>query len=187
MSKITSLVSLFLFEFIIWLKIPFLCFDKKAKVKKRNGDIVNVIDLEVGDFIATSENKQETFTMVTNVTTEHGSFAAHKFIMEDGKTITVTSPHLMLVHKDGELKPMVAKEVQLHDIMKIDDGKMLKIVEVENLVIATKVNVETQAGTLYADGIFVTGMCGELPSLEGKNANDLLMEFKANHQVIHSF
>jgi hypothetical protein len=169
---------------IILLKLPALCFHKETKVKKRNGDIVGVIDLAVGDDIMTSESNEDSFTMVTNVTVVHGSFDAHKFIMEDGKMITVTSPHLMLVHKDGELKPMVARDVQLHDIMSMEGGKMSKIVQVENLQIATKVMVETRAGTLYADGIFVTGMCGEVPPLEGKNANDLLMEFKANHQVL---
>ena len=161
-----------------------MCFDKETNVKKRNGEIVRVSDLAVNDEIMTSESNEDSFTAVTNVTVVHGSFDAHKFIMEDGKTITVTSPHLMLVHKDGELKPMVAKDVQLHDIMSMEGGKMSKIVEVENLQIATKVNVETRAGTLFANGIFVTGMCGEMPALEGKNANDLLMEFKANHQVL---
>merc|ERR1712150_333179 len=111
----------------IIIKTAALCFDKKTKVIKRNGEIVNVINLAVGDDIMTSENEEESFTMVTNVTEVHGSFDAHKFIMEDGKILTVTSPHLMLVHKDGELKPMVAKEVQLHDIMRMEGGKMWKL------------------------------------------------------------
>ena len=42
----------------------FFCFDMETYVKKRNGDIVKVIDLVVGDEIMTSESNEDSFTAV---------------------------------------------------------------------------------------------------------------------------
>ena len=48
----------------IIIKMVFFCFDMETYVKKRNGDIVKVIDLVVGDEIMTSESNEDSFTAV---------------------------------------------------------------------------------------------------------------------------
>ena len=166
----------------IILPVP-ICFHPDTMVKKSNGQLVKVIELTEGDDIMTLENMEVCPTNVTNATVIHGSFDALKFVLEDGKNITVTPLHLMLILKNGEMSPLQAKDLQVHDIMPLEGRKLSKIVDIEHVKIATKVNIETASGAFYANGIFVTGMCEKSPSLEGKNANTLLMEYKSSHML----
>merc|ERR1711997_174798 len=159
------------------------CFHPKTLVKKSNGTEVKVDQLKQGDVILTKDDMKICPTMVTNATIIEGSFDGLKLYLEDGKTITVTPPHLMLINKDGAMYPVQAKDVQVHDIMPLEDGKLSKIIDIQDVNLTTKVNIETAAGTLFANGIFVTGMCENSPSLEEKNAMDIIMEYQSTHMV----
>merc|ERR1719242_2849041 len=147
------------------------CFHPNTLVKKSNGIEVRVDQLKKGDVILTKDDMKICPTMVTNATSIEGSFDGLKLYLEDGKTITVTPPHLMLINKDGAMYPAQAKDVQVHDIVPLEDGKLSKIIDIQDVNLTTKVNIETAAGTLFANGIFVTGMCENSPSLEEKKCH----------------
>ena len=55
--------------------------------------------------------------------------------------------HDASILKNGEMSPLQAKDLQVHDIMPLEGRKLSKIVDIENVKIATKVNIETAAGT----------------------------------------
>ena len=160
-----------------------ICFHPNTLVKRSNGTEVKVVELKQGDVILTKEDMKICPTKVTNATIIEGSFDGLKFYLEDGKNITVTPPHLMLINKDGAMHPVQAKDVKVHDIMPLEDGKLSKIIDIQYMKMTTKVNIETAAGTLFANGIFVTGMCENSPSLEEKNAMDIIMEYQSTHMV----
>ena len=78
---------------------------------KHNGQYVEVKDLSVGDQIMTLENLEDltntssskAFTTVTTSEILKGIFNGHKFTFENGKTLTVTSSHLMIILKDSNI------------------------------------------------------------------------------------
>ena len=153
------------------------CFDPETKVMKRNGQYVKVKNLSVGDQIMTLEiledstTTSKTFTTVTIAEILKGSFNAHKFVFENGKTLTVTSSHLMIIFKDGNIKmeQVMAMDVKVNDFMLFDGAKMSKVVEIEDVKILNKVNIDTVAGYLYANDIFVTSMCETLEGIKARN------------------
>ena len=139
-------------------------------VIKHNGQHVEVKDLSVGDQIMTFENLEDlnnassskAFTTVTTSEILKGLYNAHKFTFENGKTLTVTSSHLMIILKDVNIIKMtqvMAIDVKINDIMHFADGKTSKVVEIEDVKILNKVNIETASGYLYANNVFVTSMC----------------------------
>ena len=162
-----------------FLYLNYRCFDPKTKVMKHNGQYVLVEDLIVGDRIMTLKKLENStilslkaFTTVTTAEIIKGSFNAHKFIFENGKTITVTSSHLMIILKDGiinNLAQVMAMDARFNDVMLFEEGKISKVVKIEDVKLLNKVNIETDAGNLYANDIFVTSMCENLEEIKAKN------------------
>jgi len=165
----------------------FFCFQEDVEVVKEDGTAVKVGELKVGDKILSKldlgcQSTANTFALVTNATkVVGGEFPAHKITFNNGKHITITSPHLMITKSDKEMKMVAAKDLKLLDEMAFDDGSYSKIEKIEDVVLPVKVNIETSTGLLFANGLLTSGMCEKTPDLENNSAGDILGEYTASH------
>ena len=100
------------------VKRALLCFDENTQVLiqdgyKATGSKIPMHQLTVGDMILSVKEDHIFYDEVTKCSTVEGKFAAINFEFENGKSITVTSNHLMLVFNGDELEMTPAKDVQV--------------------------------------------------------------------------
>jgi hypothetical protein len=148
---------------IVWSKNETQSDDhaRQATVKNlREGDLVGTIDLNMD----LNELPKFTWTRATDVTISTGKWNAHTFTFASGHQLTVTSPHLMIVWKDGMSYFERADEIQIGDEMNIGDTTTL-VKRVRNHMIDTKVAVETEDGTIQVNGILASGFCDDNPNV----------------------
>lgn len=144
----------------------FFCFEKNTTVQKTSGETLKITEIEEGDEIYSFDalKKVKQSTRVTNLKTLYGEFSAHKFTLSYGFQLCVTSPHIMCCFsEDGVQSFIAARSVKVGHQMMNDKGQLLKIVDIEDCIIDTKVNVETDKGTMVAGNILTTGFCENLP------------------------
>jgi len=171
MAEVVALITI--------IKTAFLCYDEETEVEKEGGETVSVKDLLEGDKILSQRDGKKFYDKVTNVTTIEGKVTAHKLEFSNGKSITVTSPHLMMIWKENEMQSIAAMNVQVHDVMQMENGQYSKVTRITNTVLDRKVNVNTQEGLMYANGIFTTGMCENIPTTNATPASQVQMQYMA--------
>ena len=161
-----------------------LCFDPETQIKKSNQDNAILRDLFVGDEILTvgcgssgDLAPTDITTVVTKIRKNYGLFQGLKFQLQDGKTVTVTTNHLMIILKDGEMTHIEAKDAQIYDVMYVEGGKLSKISAIEDVKIQDTMCIETSTGTLNANGILVAESPLS-PFSEAKMTNYPIMESK---------
>ena len=83
------------------------CFEESTEVTREDGTLVAVKDLKEGDKILSlkvTNGGTKYHDKVINATVIEGKCEAHKFVFSNGKSITATSPHLMMIWKDNKLE-----------------------------------------------------------------------------------
>ena len=122
------------------------------------------------------------WTRATDVTTYHGIFKAHNFSFSSGHHITVTSPHLMMVLKDGKLYFVRADNVQIGDKMLVN-GTQSKVTSIQTFKMNTKVAIETEDATIETNGILASGLCEDNPDVVDRIvvSNALVKDYKRSH------
>ena len=176
---------------VIVLKACVTCFDEDTQVIKNDGKSVAVKDLTEGDRILSikdASNPHEKFyDEVTNATLVHGSFAAHKLVFSNGKSITVTSPHLMMILKDSIMQMVAAKDVQVHDIMCFENSEFSAVTETVETLLPRKMNIATKTGLFFANDLLTTGMCENIPKILPAPAKDIQTQFMAtDHHYVYA-
>ena len=166
---------------MVWAKNETEPDSKAKKIMLKDleeGDLVETIDLNVENV---SKN-EFTWTRATDVDIFWGTWKAHQFLFDNIHQITVTSPHLMIVWKKGIGYLVRADDVHVGDEMKVH-GVIRKVVQIKNFVISSKVAVETEEGTIQANGVLASGICDNNPDALEKvlNADKLLETYKLEH------
>ena len=148
-----------------------------------DGTKIHVKDLKKGEMIQSIKDGKKFYDKVIEVSIFEGKFQAHKFVFSNGKTITVTSPHLMMIWKGSEMVMTAARDVKMHDLMCFENDKFAKVTEILDITLDRKVNVNTLGGMMYANGVLTTGMC-EKPAMDlPAPAKDVLENYIKTHQV----
>ena len=107
-----------------------VCFEENTKVSRDDGKIIYVKDLKEGEMIQSIKDGKKFYDKVIEVSIFEGKFQAHKFVFSNGKTITVTSPHLMMIWKGTEMVMTAARDVKMHDLMCFENNAFAKVTEI---------------------------------------------------------
>ena len=159
------------------------CFEESTEVTREDGSTVAVKDLNEGERILSQKDGKKFYDKVIDATIIEGKVPAHKFEFANGKHVTATSPHLMMVWKGNEMEMVAAREVQVHDLMCFEDGKFTKVTKVVDVVLDRKVSVNTLSGTLYGNGVLTTGMCDNRPLNTPTSAKLIQMAYMESHKA----
>ena len=156
--------------------------DKNAKeilIKDlEEGDLVSTVDLESSGIIA----KSISWTRATDVDIFWGSWKGHNIIFSNGHNIKVTSPHLMIIWKDGISYFKRADHVRIGDVMKVRDI-LMHVEKIDSYTIKSKVAVETEDGTIVVNDVLASGLCDDNPeAIENvMKTTNLLTKYKKTH------
>lgn len=168
----------------------FFCFADDTEIQKADGSMVKIADLKEGDEVLSHDDlktvrEEMTTTKVTQIQEIDGSFAAHEMIFDNGKTVTATSPHYMIVFSTLNTPSMlIAGKVKVGDVMYCGKDGFSKVVKINDVTLKRKVNVEVESGTLYANGVMTTGVCEDGPESH-RSAYAFLIEYRLNHKRVH--
>ena len=173
-----------------------MCFDASMMVWAKNEtqpdkDAVLIMakDVEEGDLVKTtdltthaSNENGLVWTRATDVDIFWGNWKAYHLVFASGHRVKVTSPHVMIIWKNGISYLLRADQVQLGDQMKI--GKEITCVtEVFIYRMKSKVSIETEDGTIQVNDVLATGFCDNNPEITEKilQAQQMLQEYKRHH------
>ena len=166
---------------IVWAKNetqPDQCA-KEVMVKDLvEGDLVDTVDLNK----YTNEPYTSTWTRIIDVTLSTGNWNSHSFVLSSGHRLIVTSPHLMVIWKDGVSYFVRADQVQVGDVMKV--GEILtQVTVIKAHLMSIKVGIETEDGTIKANGVLASGLCDDNSELFERviNAGKVVKNYKSFH------
>lgn len=132
-----------------------------------------------------------TFTKITRIQIIEGHFDFVQLDFDDKVTsINVTAPHIMIVlSKEKGFSAKAAKDVKVGDqMLSSKTGKVLRVSNISPFYKFRKVNVETESGTLVANGLYVSGVCEHNPQIQNTTSNVLsLKEFLHTYKKSHGF
>ena len=172
------------------------CFDASMTVwvknetqKDQEAKKIMVKDVEEGYLIGTMDLKKSNlnssakiWTRVIDVDIFGGNWKAHNFLFASGHEIKVTSPHLMIIRKNGMWYFVRADQVNVGDEMRV--GYLVeKVIKVTRLIIRSKVAIETEDGTIQVNEVLTSGLCDTIPKNLGfaLKTDTALKEYKLSH------
>ena len=163
------------------------CFSHSTAVWTKNetspdatANQIMVANLREGDLVGTlaapsalNQSYEFMWTRATDVSTYQGNWTAHTFVFTNHLQLTVTSPHLMIIAKNDKFYFIRADYVEIGDKMFVNK-KLLQVTGIRSHTINTKVAIETEDGTLQANGVWTSGLCDD--NFEVENS---IVEFQA--------
>ena len=122
------------------------------------------------------------WTRATDVTIYHEVCKAHSFYFSSGHHVTVTSPHLMMVLKDGKFYFLRADNVEIGDKMMVN-GIESKVTNIQTFNMNMKVAIETEDATIETNGVLASGLCEDNPDVVDRMvvSNALVRDYKMSH------
>ena len=163
--------------------VPGLCFADNTTVLRKTAhgtEAVPVEEVKASDLLLTAANGQETFTKVLSNQRVYGNTSFVQAIVQTGAAtyqISITEAHLMLkahaLHgvsnitagsSGWNLQVMPAGLLEIGDVLPVHVGH---VIEFGRLVMATKAvgtvrhSLETESGSVLADGVLTTTGCSE--------------------------
>ena len=172
------------------------CFDYATTVWTKNETSsdeyarqVKVLNLVEGNLVGTMDinsrpydPKKMVWSRATDVTIQSGHYKGHYFEFSTGHHLTVTSAHLMIIWKNGKSYFVRADEVQVGDAMQVQEA-IAHVTKIENIMIMKKVSIETEDGTVQANGVLASGLCDHNPEVHGRvvKSGNLVKNYKILH------
>jgi hypothetical protein len=133
-------------------------------------------DVRVGELVQTvsDDGQREMWTEVvgveaSNVSSLKGSFLFTELEVEDGSKVTVTSDHGVLVREwesgsRAALRVLASKDIVEGEELvgwKSGEWRALKVKKSTLLKKSSKITLRTRSGTVLANGVLVSTLCGE--------------------------
>ena len=173
------------------------CFDettiiwsKKETQSDEDAKQVLVANLREGDLVRTlalknspDEPRMLTWTRATDVTVHKGgNYMAHTVLFTNDQQLTVTSPHIMIIWKNGQPYFIRADQIKPGNDMIVDEN-LNRIKSITTKVLTTKVDVGTEDGTIEANGVLTSGFCDHNPDLVNMvaKAENTIEAYKMSH------
>ena len=151
---------------------------------------ISINMLQEGDLVGTGDMDRKSsmpneflWTRATSVAVSTGgNYKAHNFTFSNDLHLTVTSPHIMIIWKDEKSYMVRADQVRVGDKMIVEEN-ITQIRSINTFTINTKVYVETEDGTLKANGVLVSGFCDNNPELKTTTtmAQNKIESYTASH------
>ena len=160
---------------------PIQCFSNDTEIKVlENGKTINkkIESVKENDLVLTYDlNKKEILTFVIRNEKSEGNFDF--LLIEAGnKRLKVTNNHIIIILENNLFKIKKAKDLNINENILTEDG-ILKINKISPFQLNTKYTLITDAGTVIANGIFVSIACeNDLKNLKSNNLKDLLSILK---------
>ena len=122
------------------------------------------------------------WTRATDVTIYHKICKSHNFSFSSDRHITVTSPHLMMVMKDGKLYSIRADNVEIGDKMMMNEIEA-KVTNIQTFKMNMKVSIETEDATFEKNGVLASRLCEDNPDVVDRTvvSNALETDNKIGH------
>lgn len=173
------------------------CFDEQTVLtifesgKLRDVPLRSIGENSVVKCLSDKDVTFPTFTKVTRMQIIEGHFDFVQLDFDDKVTfINVTTPHIMIVlSKKKGFSAKAAKDVKVGDqMLSSKTGKVLRVSNINPFYKFRKINVETESGTLVANGLYVSGVCENNPQIQNATSNVLhLKEFLHAYRRSHGF
>jgi len=160
---------------------PVQCFSNDTEIKVLlNDKIINkkIENIKENDLVLTYDLEQnEILTFVVKNEKSEGNF--NFLLIEAGnKTLKVTNNHIMIILENNLLKIKKAEELKINESVLTDEG-IFKIEKISSFQLNSKYTLITEAGTILANGIFVSIACeNDLKALKSNDLKDLLSNWK---------
>ena len=122
------------------------------------------------------------WTRATDVTKSYGNWTAHTFEFTNGYHLTATSPHLMIILKNGQSYLTRADSVEIGDEM-IVDGRVTEVAKINHQLMQRKVAIETEDGTIQVNGVLASGLCDNNPEVVNRvvKYDSFIDDYKSRH------
>ena len=168
------------------LGVTTACFEQNTKISKfENGQIkdVYIYQLKKNDIVLA--NNLNKFTKVVRNVKSEGSFNYTEITLESGKTLTVTNEHgIIIMDHESNQKIMKASDLKEGQMLITLQGTEI-IKNVNYLSIKDKYILETEDGTVIANGIYASTICDDMID-EKINADDLIKHWKEKHSNLYN-
>ena len=177
------------------------CFDEETiSTVLENGKLQDVPLRVIGEnSVVKCLNEDDvtslSFTKIKRMQIIEGHFDFVQLDFEDKVTsLNVTTPHIMIVHsKDKGFMAKAAKDVKVGDqMLSSKTGTVLRVSKISSFHKSRKIHVETESGTLVANGLYVSGVCEYNPRIQNTTSQSrqelhLLNEFLHTYRKRHGY
>ena len=130
-------------------------------------------------------NNLNKFTKVVRNVKSLGTFNYTQITLESGKTLTVTNERGVIILNNKSNKKIIRasdlKEGQM--LITLQGAEVIK--NLKYLSIKDKYILETEDGTVIANGVYVSTICEDMID-EKINADDLIENWKAKHSNLYN-
>ena len=134
------------------------CFSTNVKmvVLENNEECKkNVTEIKKGDLVLTFNGNEKIFSKVIETKLNEGIFEFYDIQLKDGKNISVTGNHTMIVFDNNTIKFKYACELKVGDLLRTNDG-LHEIVKISNEMKYNSYKISTEKGTVLANDVLVS-------------------------------
>ena len=138
----------------------YFCFSVNTKmIVSENGEecIKSVSEIRKGDLVLTFDGKEKIFTKIIESKKNEGIFEFYEMLLKNGKKISVTGNHTMIVFDKNtkEIKFKYACELKEGDLLRTNDG-LFEIMKINNEMMYNSYEISTEKGTVLANDVLVS-------------------------------
>jgi hypothetical protein len=134
------------------------CFSANVKivVLENNEECKkNVAEIKKGDLVLTFDGNEKIFSKVIETKLNEGIFEFYDIQLKDGKNISVTGNHTMIVFDNNTIKFKYACELKEGDLLRTNDG-LHEISKINNEMKYNSYKISTEKGTVLANDVLVS-------------------------------
>ena len=137
-----------------------MCFSTNTKMIVLDNDkecIKIASEIRKGDLVLTFDGKEKVFTKVMDTKKNEGIFEFYEMKLKNGKNISVTGNHTMIVFDKNtkEIKFKYACELKEGDLLRTNDG-LFEIMKINNEMMYNSYEISTEKGTVLANDVLVS-------------------------------
>ena len=138
----------------------YFCFSVNTKmIVSENGKecIKSVSEIRKGDLVLTFDGKEKIFTKIIESKKNEGIFEFYEMKLKNGKNISVTGNHTMIVFDKNtkEIKFKYACELKEGYLLRTNDG-LYEIMKINNEMMYNSYEISTEKGTVLANDVLVS-------------------------------
>ena len=115
----------------------------------------SVDEIKKGDLVLTFDGKNKIFSKVIENKKNEGIFEFYEIQLKDGKNISVTGNHTMIVFDNNTIKFKYACELKEGDLLRTNDG-LHEISKINNEMMYNSYKISTEKGTVLANDVLVS-------------------------------
>lgn len=158
------------------------CFSNSSTFKLQNNITLSASEIKIGDSLLTLNQEKNTMkhSKVIFKKKINGKFNFISIFLENGKAIKVTDEHGIIFIKNNKKYIKTADKVNIGDVLITTSGNS-KVEKIEKSFEKSKFVVETEDGSVFSNGIYVSTICEEEIN-ETKEFQEIITNWKKIHK-----